>query len=101
MRMKKENIMSDWLPSRREDQLAMARNWISIVNAPGTTPPWGIPPAQITELITLFDAAQDILLKASNESERTTVVTAQYNMAFKALTDKMRFFRTITSWSRP
>jgi hypothetical protein len=71
----------------------MARNWISIINAPGTTPPWGIPPAQVTEFVILFDAAQDILLKASSESERTKVVTAQCNAAFKALTARMRYLK--------
>jgi hypothetical protein len=71
----------------------MARNWISIINPPQNPPNWGIPPAQITEFVTLFDAAQDILLKASSESERTRVVTAQCNAAFKALTAKMRYLK--------
>jgi hypothetical protein len=71
----------------------MARNWISIINAPVDPPDWGIPAAQITELITLFDTAQDIFLKASSGSERTPVVTAQCGMAFKALAAKMRFIK--------
>jgi hypothetical protein len=60
---------------------------------PVSPPDWGIPAAEITAFVTLFDAAQTILLKASSETERTTVVTAQCNAAFKALTDKMRFFK--------
>jgi hypothetical protein len=71
----------------------MARNWISIINAPGTTPPWGIPPAQVTKFVTLFDAAQAVLLKASSESERTRVVTAQCNAAFEAMEDEARFIK--------
>jgi hypothetical protein len=87
-------MSTDWLPHSREAQLAMARNWISIVHAPQNPPDWGIPAAQITELITLFEAAQVILMKASSETERTPVVTAQCNAAFKALEDKMRFFKS-------
>jgi hypothetical protein len=71
----------------------MARNWISIVNPPQTPPDWGIPAAQITELVALFNTAQYILLQASSESERTPVVTAQCNAAFKTLEAKMRFFK--------
>jgi hypothetical protein len=71
----------------------MARNWISIINSPQNPPDWGIPPAQITELVTLFDEAQAVFLKASNEAERTAVVTAQCNAAFKALTGKLRFLK--------
>jgi hypothetical protein len=71
----------------------MARNWISIINAPGTTPPWGIPPAQVTEFVTLFDAAEAALLKASSDTERTKVVTAQCSAAFKDLVAKLRFIK--------
>jgi hypothetical protein len=71
----------------------MARNWISIINSPVSPPNWGIPPAEMTEFVTLHDTAQTILQKAENDAERTTVVTAQCNAAFKALTAKMRFFK--------
>jgi hypothetical protein len=71
----------------------MARNWISIVNPPVSPPDWGIPPAQITDLVTIHSTAQIILEKAENDAERTVVVTAQCNAAFKSLTDKMRFFK--------
>jgi hypothetical protein len=71
----------------------MARNWISIINAPVDPPNWGIPPASITELITLFDAAQDIFLKIQSETERTKVVTAQCNAAFEAQGDAMRVMK--------
>jgi hypothetical protein len=71
----------------------MARNWISIIHAPQNPPDWGIPDAQITEFVTLFNTAQTALLKAQSETERTPVVTAQCNAAFKALTDKMRFIK--------
>jgi hypothetical protein len=68
----------------------MARNWISIINAPVDPPDWGIPAAKITELITLFDAAEAMFLRVQSDIERTKVVTAQCNEAFDALTDSMR-----------
>jgi hypothetical protein len=71
----------------------MARNWISIINAPGTTPPWGIPAAQVTAFVTLFDTAEAALLRVQSDAERTPVVTAQCNTAFKALTDSQRFIK--------
>jgi hypothetical protein len=71
----------------------MARNWISTINPPQNPPNWGIPPAQITEFVTVFDAAQTAFLKASSDTERTKVVTAQCNAAFKALTAKMRYLK--------
>jgi hypothetical protein len=33
-------MSQDWLPGTRTGQLAMIRNWISVINAPGTTPLW-------------------------------------------------------------
>jgi hypothetical protein len=61
----------------------MARNWISIINAPVSPPDWDIPVAEITEFSTCFDAAEAALQKAQNEAERTMVLTAQCNAAFK------------------
>jgi hypothetical protein len=71
----------------------MARNWISIINPPQNPPDWGIPPAQTTEFVALFNTAQYVLLQASSETERTPVVTAQCALAFKALAAKMRFLK--------
>jgi hypothetical protein len=71
----------------------MARNWISIITAPVNPPNWGIPAAQITAFITVFDAAQAALLRVQSDTERTPVATAQCNTAFKALRDAMRFMK--------
>jgi hypothetical protein len=54
---------------------------------------WAIPPAQFTELETLFTAAE-ALLEQARSSERTPVVTEQCREAFAALTAKMRFFKS-------
>jgi hypothetical protein len=71
----------------------MCLNWITYMTSERRTA-WGIPAAQFTELGTLFDAARTVLQKAKDEAQRTPVVTAQCAEAFKALTDKMRFFKS-------
>jgi hypothetical protein len=71
----------------------MARNWISVINPPQNPPNWGIPAAQITAFITVFDAARTALPKVQSDTERTPVATAQCNAAFKALRDTMRFIK--------
>jgi hypothetical protein len=87
-------MSNDWRPGGREAQLSMTRNWISVLQDPQYPPNWGIPPNEVMELVTLFDAAQAALIKAQSDTERTPVVTARCNAAFKALTDKMRFFHS-------
>ncbi|MDR2739195.1 MAG: hypothetical protein LBB68_05125, partial [Treponema sp.] len=62
-------MAQDWLPRARTEQLAMARNWISIINAPVNPPNWGIPPAQITAFVTVFDAADAALLRIQSDTE--------------------------------
>jgi hypothetical protein len=54
---------------------------------------WGIPESEFTLLEILFDTAEALLQKAQDETERTHVITAELQAAFKALTEKMRFFR--------
>jgi hypothetical protein len=84
-------INSDWLPSKRENQLAMAKNWLEVMAGKSST--WGIPPAQITELSTLTGDA-GIMLANAQSSMRTTTITAECKAAFDALIAKMRFFKT-------
>jgi hypothetical protein len=54
---------------------------------------WGVPEAEFTLLGNLFGAAQALLERAQDESERTHVITVECQEAFKALSAKMRFFR--------
>jgi hypothetical protein len=86
-------MSTDWLPGRREEQLSMARNWMLIIRNFGPTNPWNIPDAQVTELRDLHDAAETIFQQAQS-SERTPVITAECKVAFDALTEKMRFFKS-------
>jgi hypothetical protein len=70
----------------------MARNWIGYMTAERRTA-WGIPQAQFVELGTVFSDAQTALQKATDDTQRTPVVTVECNVAFKALEAKMRFFK--------
>ena len=79
---------SDWLPGTREGQLAMARDWQSVMTAQAAS--WNIPAAVLTELDALFQAAESALATAQNETTRTPVATAQCRAAFEALAEKMR-----------
>jgi hypothetical protein len=54
---------------------------------------WGIPAAELTALGDLYATAQALLRKASEAAERTSVVTAELQEAFKAFCAAMRRFR--------
>jgi hypothetical protein len=82
---------SDWLPGRREEQLAMAKNWRPVMQDHETA--WRIPEADITELQSLA-AAATVALAQAQSAERTAVITAQCKAAFDALTAKMRFIKS-------
>ncbi|MDR2552581.1 MAG: hypothetical protein LBD31_05390, partial [Treponema sp.] len=85
------SITRDWLPHTREGQLAMARDWITLLGATGgKAAAWGIPTTVLTELGTVWSTAQGALDTAMNETTRTPVTTAQCREAFAALVDKMR-----------
>ena len=82
---------SDWLPRKRELQIAMSENWQTILVAAKVSA-WSIPTAEVTALKTLTTAAE-AALALSQSSARTVVVTAQTKAAFAALIEKMRFFK--------
>jgi hypothetical protein len=84
-------INSDWCPGRREQQLAMAKNWLTVLGT--QAPTWNVPSPEVTELQTLTDAAA-AALAAAQSSERTSVVTANCKAAFDAMIAKMRFIKS-------
>ena len=49
-------VRSDWLPGRRTDQLAMAKNWLDVLNSNDT---WGIPYETINAPLNLLAQAAD------------------------------------------
>jgi hypothetical protein len=79
---------SDWLSSRRELQLAMARNWHIVLGTKAIL--WNVTADQVTDLESLIVIAQ-AALEAAQSSERTPTVTAACRAAFDNLTAKMRF----------
>jgi hypothetical protein len=79
---------SDWFPASRDEQLAMAKAWGSVLPAKKTA--WNIPTAAITELTGLTTTADAALAAAKNEATRTPVATTQCKTAFEALAAKMR-----------
>ena len=89
---------SDWLPSRRELQLAMARSWITVLKTKNSA--WEIKNEEVSELTRLAGEAEKTLAKAVS-SERTTVVTAQCKEAFEKLTAFMRNLKTRRFFTPP
>lgn len=89
---------SDWLPSRRELQLAMAKSWITVLGTKGAA--WDIKDEDISNLSRLADDAEITLSKAMS-SERTTVVTAHCKAAFGRLAAFMRNLKTRRFFTPP
>ena len=90
---------SDWLPSGRQNQLNMARTWISVFtentqNAQAATVKkyvaWGIPVDTFTAFGTAFGKAQEALTSVQKAETRTPVVYQQCRSAFDDLVQTMR-----------
>ncbi|MDR2515756.1 MAG: hypothetical protein LBC88_00050, partial [Spirochaetaceae bacterium] len=82
---------SDWLPGTREGQLAMVKDWISVVE--GKAAAWLVPAAALTGLGGFKEEAETALDTARNETTRTPVATARCREAFEALAAGMRDFK--------
>ncbi|GHU52843.1 hypothetical protein FACS1894200_13370 [Spirochaetia bacterium] len=78
----------DWLPTTREEQLAMAKNWLAVLDVKSAD--WNVPPSVETKLLLLTTAAQSALALLKDESSRISVTIAQCNTAFDALGADMR-----------
>ena len=83
---------SNWLPGRRELQLAMAKNWLFVIGN-SNPPPWGIPQPEVADLNNLTGEAENAPQEAQS-SNRTPVITAQCKAAFEALIAKMRLLKS-------
>jgi hypothetical protein len=77
----------DWMPGKRADQLAMAKEWYTVLNHNGQK--WKIPDDAETAIEGLAETAQDALNLAIS-ADRTPVITAKCKAAFDALTATMR-----------
>ena len=80
--------VTDWFPSSRAGQLAMAKNWAGILTSRGTA--WGVPEAVVTGLSDAAVQAEGVLAAAMNKTVRTQVVTAHCREIFAQLEAKMR-----------
>jgi len=88
----------DWLPRKREDQLAMAKQWRGALLelGPDSHPyseAWGVPEADMDDLALLIANAEDTLIRVKNTAARTHVTVVECNEAFKALVAKMRYIK--------
>jgi hypothetical protein len=83
---------TDWLPGKREAQIAMSENWQTILTTAKVSA-WNIPATEVTALKTLTTTAE-AALALTQSTARTVVITAQAKTAFAALTEKMRFFKS-------
>jgi len=88
----------DWLPGKREDQLAMAKQWRGALVEPGPDSHpyfemWGMPEADVDDLALLAANAEDALIRVKNTADRTHVTVVNCNEAFKALVAKMRYIK--------
>ncbi|GHU21350.1 hypothetical protein FACS1894172_19050 [Spirochaetia bacterium] len=81
---------SEWLPSRRDNQLAMAKTWVTVLGKKASL--WNVTETDVTELTALVGTAAEILFR-SHSSERTALVTAQCKVTFAKLVEKMRFIK--------
>jgi hypothetical protein len=79
---------TDWCPANRENQLAMAADWITVIG--NNIEAWNIPNETLTELENLHQTAAEALATAKNETTRTPVATAQCKAAFEALIARLR-----------
>ena len=80
---------SDWLPSRREDQLLMADSWGEKVSEQYEA--WKVPQATITKLSAAATEARSSI--KTPPGQRDPVANARIRMAFKELTAQMRDMR--------
>ncbi|GHU48303.1 hypothetical protein FACS1894200_05080 [Spirochaetia bacterium] len=78
----------DWLPTTREGQLAMAKNWLAVLAIKLVD--WGIPQSVRDDFVLLVSAAESALSLIKDESTCTSVTTARCNTAFDAMAAAMR-----------
>jgi hypothetical protein len=86
---------SDWLPTTRTDQLAMAQVWKEQFDN-GWSTTLNIPAATVADFTTAVTNANSELTKAQSNDERTEVSNAECRAAFKTLVEKMQ--KGLGSW---
>lgn len=91
-------MSTDWMPRRRDEQLAMARTWL--VQLPQSGGAWTINAGHTASLNALVNAAQ-AAMDALESGTAGSVDTARAREAFAALTGYMRFLHRRTFFTPP
>ena len=84
-------MSTNWLPSSRVGQLAMAQVWKGVLDSKAGL--WNVPAAAVTDIGNLISASQAALTKVQDKASRTHVDSVACNAAFKALADGMRLLK--------
>jgi len=77
---------ADWLPSKKDEQLAMAKNWVNTLSAKHLE--WSIPPSRSVTLNEATAAAE--VENSIPAGERNKITSARLKAAFNTLTAEMR-----------
>jgi hypothetical protein len=86
---------TDWLPTTRTGQLAMAKDWQNVMETNAVA--WGYPYNYLDRTRRPYTDGGNTFETAQNETIRTPVVTIQCKVAFEALTAKMQDIKKLTS----
>ena len=81
---------TDWLPASRTAQLALCRDWLSVLTTGSKAAAWGVPQSRVTELESAATTAETALATAETETTRTPVATAACRAAFHTMIELMR-----------
>jgi hypothetical protein len=90
-------MRTDWLPRRREEQLAMAEKWI--IELPKANGAWTVTPAEVSELADHVEDVQNALRRRLQNPG--PVETARVRTAFAAMVRFMRNIRARRLFSPP
>ncbi|MDR0474157.1 MAG: hypothetical protein LBH43_10860 [Treponema sp.] len=88
----------DWMPGKREEQLAMAKVWIA--ELPASNGVWAVSPAEITELAVLAEGAE-AAQEAAAQDKGSAVANARAREAYSAMTRYMRLMHQRKFFSPP
>jgi hypothetical protein len=90
---------NDWLPTRREEQLSMAKKWFEVLIGSGIPPKWGITEGQIAalgQIIQNIDSAE----MQSRETGGGTVIEGRLRDLYGELVTLMRTMHRMITCSK-
>jgi hypothetical protein len=82
--------MGDWLPRKREEQLAMGKKWAEVLNEKGSA--FDVPEAEVITLAHIVEKADEQFQKYQ-VSDKSSVITAETDAIIKQMTDYMRHLK--------